>query len=116
MVYAVQGQFGFQNAARRDGVMSNVQTRISQEVTWGTTTTRKIEPGGEGPLAVTDPTMLVEVRFTTLAARESFWNDVIAYMGGGVNGPVTGSFIQKHDCPHDGANPGPCVVSERRDY
>jgi hypothetical protein len=116
VVYAVQGRFGFNNAARRDGVMSNVQTRLAQEVKWGVTTTQKVEPGGAGPGAVTSPTMIVEVRFTTVAARESFWNDVIAFMGTGVNGPVVGSFIQKHDCPHDGANPGPCVVSDRRDY
>ena len=116
MVYAVQGQFGFRNTARRDAVMNNVQTRLSAEVTWGITTTQAINPSGTGPGTVTDPSMRVEVRFTTDAARDSFWNDVIAFMGGGVNGPVTGSFIQQHDCPHDGVNPAPCVISERRDY
>lgn len=96
--------------------MDNVQTRLSAEVTWGVTTTRKIEPGAPGPGAVTDPSMAVEVRFTTDAARDSFWDDVIAFMGGGVNGPTTGSFIQQHDCPHDGDSGQPCVISERRDY
>ena len=60
--------------------------------------------------------MAVEVRFTTAAARDSFWNDVVAFMGTGLNGPVAGSYIQRHDCGHDGAAPEPCVVGERLDY
>lgn len=112
MVYAVQGVFGFTNEARRDGVMQNVQTRLSQEITWGETITRALDPMGR----MTDPSMVVEVRFTTDAARDSFWNDVIAFMGTGLNGPVSGSYIQQHDCPHDELDASPCVISERRDY
>jgi hypothetical protein len=113
MVYAVQGWFGFQNEARRDAVMQNVQTRLEQEITWGETVTRAIPPM---PPRSPDPAMAVEVRFTTDAARDAFWTDVIAFMGTGVNGPVTGSYIQQHDCPHDEGNPAPCVISERIDY
>jgi hypothetical protein len=112
MVYAVQGWFGFQNAARRDAVMQNVQTRLSTEVTWGETVTQALAPTPRQP----DPSMLVEVRFATDAARDAFWTDVIAFMGTGVNGPVTGSYIQQHDCPHDEPDAPPCVVSERIDY
>jgi hypothetical protein len=116
VVYAVQGQFAFRNAARRDAVMQNVQTRLAAEAKWGETTTQAVNPSGQGgAVEITDPTLIVEVRFTTDAARDSFWNDVIAFMGGGVNGPVAGSSIWQHDCPHDGAG-GPCVVSQRRDY
>jgi hypothetical protein len=116
-VYAVQGTVGFRNAARRDSVMQTVQNRLSQEVTWGETTTQAVvvEAGGRNA-GRPDPGMIVEVRFTTATARDAFWDDVVAYMGGGINGPVTGSFIQKHDCPHDGPSPTPCVVSERIDY
>lgn len=112
MVYAVQGVFGFRNAARRDGVMQNVQTRLSTEVTWGETTTQALEPDG---LRIFDPSMIVVVRFETDAARDSFWTDVIAFMGTGTNGPTTGSYIQQHDCSHDGVAE-PCVISERIDY
>ena len=112
MVYAVQAQVGFRNTSRRDQVMQTVQTRLTTEVKWGQTTTQAIttEAG--------DPGMIVEVRFAEEAARDSFWTDVVAFMGTGINGPVTdaGSFIQQHDCPHDGTNPLPCVVSERIDY
>jgi hypothetical protein len=111
MVYAVQGWWGFQNEARRDGVMQNVQTRLSTEVTWGTTVTEPRDPTTKFPY----PAMLVEVRFATAAARDSFWTDVIAFMGTGTNGPVVGSYIQRHDCPHDQA-PADCIISERRDY
>lgn len=93
--------------------MNNVQTRLASEAQWGQSAVVAIEPGAPG---ITDPSMSVEVRFTTDAARDSFWNDVIAFMGTGVNGPVTGSYIQQHDCPHDDVNPLPCVISERRDY
>ena len=99
MVYAVQGFFGFRNTARRDAVMGNVQTRLAQEVTWGEVSTQAIdaEPG----MRITNPSMMVEVRFSTDAARDSFWNDVVAFMGTGINGPVVGSYIQQHDCSHD---------------
>jgi hypothetical protein len=113
MVYAVQGWFGFRNEARRDAVMQNVQTRLSTEITWGETITVAVEPM---PPKAPDPSMAVEVRFTTDAARDAFWTDVIAFMGTGINGPVVGSYIQQHDCQHDESEPPECVVSERIDY
>lgn len=115
MVYAVQGFFSFRNEARRDGVMQNVQTRLSTEITWGETITTSIPPSTRYP----DPSMSVEVRFTTVEARNSFWNDVIEFMGTGLNGPVTGSYITRHDCAHDGWEDirlPECVISERVDY
>lgn len=114
MVYAVQGFFGFRNTARRDAVMQNVQTRLTTEITWGEVITTPIEadPG----MRITNPSMFVEVRFTTDAARDSFWTDVIAFLGTGVNGPVTGSYIQQHDCPHDEGQISDCVISNRIDY
>ena len=112
-VYAVQGYFGFRNATRRNAVMQNVQTRLSTEVTWGEVVTTPVEPM---PPRATDPSMAVEVRFETDAARDAFWADVVAFMGTGLNGPTTGSYIQQHDCPHDEAEPQPCVISERIDY
>lgn len=112
MVYAVQGFFGFRNEARRDGVMQNVQTRLSTEVTWGETVTQAIPLGGR----FIDPSMTVAVRFSDILARDAFWDDVIAFMGTGLNGPVTGSYIARHDCAHDELESGPCRASDRRDY
>ena len=114
MVYAVQGIFFFRNAARRDAVMQNVQTRLSTEITWGDTITMALPLGT--PPRTTDPGMSVDVRFTTDAARDSFWTDVIAFLGTGINGPTVSSYIQQHDCRHDEANPPECVVGERVDY
>jgi hypothetical protein len=110
MVYAVQGFFGFRNITRRDAVMQNVQTRLAQEITWGEVTTQALTTM-EG-----DPGMTVEVRFTTAEARDLFWTDVIAFMGTGLNGPVAGSYIDQHDCPHDGTVGRLCLVRSRIDY
>jgi hypothetical protein len=117
MVYAVQGVFGFRNTARRDAVMQNVQNRLSAEITWGEVITTPFDSGAK----ITDPSMYVEVRFSTDAARDAFWTDVIAFLGTGVNGPVVGSFIEQHDCPHDensadSAMSLPCIAGERVNY
>lgn len=112
MVYAVQGTFGFRNTARRNAVMSNTQTRIAQEVTWGEVVATAVNPGWR----VADPSMVIEVRFATDTARDGFWTDVLEFMGTGVNGPTTGSHIEQHDCPHDQSDPGLCVISERIDF
>jgi hypothetical protein len=110
VVYAVQGLFGFRNAKRRDAVMTNVQTQLASKVTWGETQTSAI------PTAAGDPGLAVQVRFTVKAERDQFWTDVIAFLGTGINGPTTASYIQQHDCPHDEAAGRGCVVSQRRDY
>ena len=106
MVYAVQGFFGFRNAARRDGVMQNVRDTTYNGSHLGDTITTPINPSTR----VVDPSMYVEVRFSTDAARDSFWADVIAFMGTGVNGPVVGSYIQQHDCSHDEGQVADCVI------
>jgi hypothetical protein len=112
MVYAVNGFFGFRNAARRDGVMQNVQTRLTQEITWGETITQAIDPSPRLP----DPSMSIEVRFPTEYERNTFWDDVVAFMGTGANGPVVGSYIAKHNCRHDESYSPGCVIQERIDY
>jgi hypothetical protein len=111
VVYAVQASFEFRNTARRDGVAGNVQTRLAQTVRWGETVVSK----GTSD-AGADVMLFVTVRFTTRAEQEAFWNDALAFVGTGINGPVTGSFMQRHDCPHDEVNPAPCVVSLKHDF
>jgi hypothetical protein len=111
VVYAVHGQFGFRNANRRNAVMANVQAQLEQKNLWGDTIMGEItSPSG-------DPGMLVETRFVDQAERDAFWNDLVAYLGGGVNGPTTGSFIRQHDCTHDDEQPTEtCVVNVRIEY
>jgi hypothetical protein len=107
VVYCVQANLAFRNASRRNQVSSNIQTRLAQNVPWGEVVRQDYtdEAG--------NPAVSREVRFMTRAEQESFWNDAIAAVGTGVNGPVTGSRIYRHDCPHDEARPVPCTVTEQ---
>lgn len=106
MVFAVQAAVAFRNTARRDSVLTNVQTRLAQMVPWGETTARTYTTQ-EG-----DPAFTVTVRFFTRAEQDSFWADIQAQLGTGVNGPVTGSKIWRHDCPHDQGQ-GSCAIGEQ---
>lgn len=110
MVYAVQGMLAFQNAARRNTVSSTIQTRLLQNVLWGAVTQV------DGTTGAGDPSVHLSVRFQTKAEADAFWTDLQAAVGTGVNGPVAGSTVWRHDCPHDGASPASCVVSARVDW
>jgi hypothetical protein len=107
VVYCVQADLAFQNASRRNQISSNIQTRLAQNVPWGEVVRQDYTN------AAGQPAVALEVRFMTRAEQESFWNDALAAVGSGVNGPVTGSAIYRHDCPHDEAQPTPCVVAEQ---
>jgi hypothetical protein len=93
MVFAIQADLAFRNASRRDNISDNIQTYIAGE-----------------------PAVSLEVRFTTRAEQDAAWADIQAFIGTGINGPVTGSTIYRHDCLHDQPRPPLCVVAERRDY
>jgi hypothetical protein len=110
VVFCIQAQLAFRNASRRNTISGNIQTYIASKTTWG--------PVGriDGTTMAGDPSVSLEVRFTTQAEQDAAWADIQGFVGTGINGPVTGSFIQRHDCPHDEERPTPCVVSERRDY
>jgi hypothetical protein len=110
VVFCIQAQLAFRNAARRNTISGNIQTYIASKTTWGPVyrTDSTTEAG--------DPAVDLEVRFTTQAEQDAAWADIQGFVGTGINGPVTGSFIQRHDCPHDEERPTLCVVAERRDY
>jgi hypothetical protein len=110
VVFCIQAQLAFRNAARRDQISGNIQTYIASKTTWG-------EVGrADFTTEAGDPAVTLEVRFTTQAEQDAAWADIQGFVGTGINGPVTGSFIQRHDCPHDEERPTLCVVAERRDY
>jgi hypothetical protein len=110
-VYAVQAELYFRNTARRNTIASNIQTRLAQNVPWGQTniinTTDELGA---------DVGVYVEVRFNTLAEADSFWTDAIAEVGTGINGPVTGSKIYRHNCTHDSSSPSQCVVGQQQTW
>jgi hypothetical protein len=110
MVYAIQIDLAFQNTARRDTVASNIITRIGQLTTWGPVLRNDyVSPSG-------NPAVQIEVRFTTVAEQNTAWNDIINFVGSGINGPVSGSFLTRHNCPHDETVRSNCVIAERIDY
>jgi hypothetical protein len=45
--------------------------------------------------------IVVDIRSSDQAAMDSFVADVLVALGGGVNGPTTGSELVRHDCAHD---------------
>src|SRR5512143_2254620 len=110
MVYCIQAQLAFRNAARRNAVSTNIQNYIATRTTWGPVY-RSDYTNEAG-----QPSVSLEVRFTTAAEQQQAWTDIQNQVGTGVNGPVTGSTIYRHDCPHDEAHPYPCVVAEQRDW
>jgi hypothetical protein len=110
MVFCIQAQLAFRNASRRDQISGNIETYIATKTTWGEVVRT------DSTTVAGDPAVHLEVRFTTEAEQDAAWTDIQSFVGTGVNGPVTGSTIYRHDCPHDEARPTPCVVAERRDY
>jgi hypothetical protein len=110
VVYAIQAQLGFRNTARRDLISGNIQTYIASKTTWGSVRRQ------DYTTLVGDPAVSLEVRFTTQAEQNQAWTDIQGFVGTGINGPVTGSTIRRHNCTHDEPRPELCVVAERRDY
>jgi hypothetical protein len=110
VVYAIQAQLAFRNVSRRNTISGNIQTYIASKTTWGPVSRV------DSTTLTGDPAVFLEVRFTTQAERDQAWADIQGFVGTGINGPVTGSAIYRHDCPHDEARPVLCVVSERRDW
>lgn len=110
MVFAVQAFLAFRNTARRDTISNTIQTRIAGVGTFG-----ELERS-DATSAAGDPAVALAIRFLTRAEADQFWTDVQAFVGTGVNGPVTGSYLSRHDCPHDQATRAPCAESGRVNY
>jgi hypothetical protein len=108
VVYCVQADLAFRNAARRDQISSNIQTRIAQTTTYGPV--YRTDYQGEN-----GPAVSLLVRLTTRAEQEAFWADALAFVGTGINGPVTGSQMHRHDCPSESEH-WPCEIAERVDW
>ena len=109
MVYAVQAYLGFRNAARRDGVLGNINTKFSTTAQYGNPVAEPITTRAG------DPGVIVECRFVNQADQQQFWAEADAAFGTGVNGPVTGSRMWMHDCPHDQGQ-GACVIGTERNW
>lgn len=55
------------------------------------------------------------IRFTTAAEASAFWDRVVSrWTSGGIAARIlAGSWLERHDCPHDEASPTGCSTQQR---
>lgn len=97
MVFAVEAALAFKNASRRDNAINFITTKLASKNLWDVA---EVVPTTGLDLADTSPGVRVQIRFVDEAARDQFYDDLSAQLAG-ANGPVVGSWIEKHDCNHD---------------
>lgn len=112
-VFAVHAAMAFQNASRRDNAHNYVVTRMTGLGTWGPIVVE--DAPSLTPHDAAAPTLICFFNFLDSIERDQFYVDLSNQLQG-VNGPVAGSWIMKHDCHHDEPNPGSCVESDRRTF
>ena len=107
MVYAIQGLLAFSTVQRRDQVLSDIQSQIATRERWGESTAvaAALDIGANG--------IVVDLRFISQADQASIKARIDAFATG-QRAPLTGSYIDTHDCTHDAANPAPCSGVTRR--
>lgn len=109
MAYAIQGEVFFRNASRRNNALNQINTRFASSEQWGNPeavaiTNRAGEPG-----------VHFVARFVNKADRDAMFSQLDQAFGTGTNGPVAGSKVWIHDCPHD-VGIGACTVAETREW
>jgi len=108
VVYAIELAVTFRNANRRDAAQSLVETRLGQLSRWGIT---EVTVSGKDVNS-----LYLVARFANEADRDAFYAELDTRLGGGVNGPITGSVARWHNCSHDSDPPVPCVVGGERGW
>jgi len=106
MVYCVQIGAAFSTAARRNTVLTALQTRIAGKPRWSVDV---LEPatfrfGANG--------LHAELRFVSSADADDLKARLEAVAIGAVT-PITGSWVRVHTCTHDEATNVCTVVAER---
>lgn len=98
----------FSTAARRDAVLADIQSRISNKSRWDVTIAepRVFRFGVFG--------LYAEMRFTVSADAEDLRSRVESFAAGS-RAPLAGSSLVVHNCTHDeGSND--CAIVARRDW
>lgn len=110
MVYGFYIWSSFRNAARRDAVRDNVAQQLAQYQLYEPATVRDVNVRGS-----TNPGFAAQCLFINQADQASVWNQLLAFMGSGVNGPSTGSTAYIWNSTKDeGTNDD--VVTDRRSW
>lgn len=110
MVYCVQIRAAFSTAARRDTVLSDIQSRIAGKSRWSVDVleARPLQIAG-----VTQPNgLFVVLRFTSSADADDLRARVEAFAVN-ARAPLAGSVLVLHNCPHDEGTDDCAVVATR---
>lgn len=107
MVYCIQADLRFSTTARRNQALTDIQSQISAQPTWGETIVVAATSEGQ-------PAVLVESRFTAQPAQQAIVNRIETFLTG-VRTPLVGSWYALHPCPHDEAFT-PCTIASRRSW
>ncbi len=108
MVYCAQAQLAFSSAARRNDVLTDLQTQLAGKQKWGEQilAAAAVKAGANG--------LALSVRFTSRADAEALFARVNTFATG-TRLPLVQSFMLLHNCSHDGVA-SPCVPAERKDW
>lgn len=108
MVYCVQAQLLFSSAARRDAVLSDMQSRIATKQRWGVETLEAFNFIRSTPVNG----ISARLRFVTKADADDLKARVENFATG-PRAPLAGSWIRVHDCSHDEGTDNCTSIVER---
>jgi hypothetical protein len=91
MVYAVQAFLKFGSTSARDQVKDDAETFTAEK--WGIERIESVEWEG-------DPSLVIELRFESKVNQNALTNRLDQFLSGPLE-PLSGSFVNWHDCPHD---------------
>ena len=108
MVYAVVGTLYFSSAAKRDSALGQIRANTTGRNRWNASEESSLPY--HDPSRPADFGLTLNVRFISKADADAIW----AQTGGGNDANILpGSFMQRHDCPHDG-DAGTCTPEATR--
>lgn len=110
MVYCVEARLAFSTSARRDAVLSDIQTRIGTKQRWSVDTllAADLRPR-QGQFGI-----IAELRFVSRLDADDLRSRVEAFATG-PRSPLAGSWLTVHDCSHDEST-NSCTAVVRRDW
>jgi hypothetical protein len=108
VVYCVQAELAFSSSARRNSVLSDIESRISTRERWG------VDVIQMAPLRSGANGIRLELRFTSRLDADDLMARIESFATG-QRRPLAGSWLTVHNCTHDSAASA-CVPDARRDW
>lgn len=114
MIYVIGGRLAFQNDARRDSAVTQLQAYATQ-VASDLFVPAQVSPY-DGAYKGWPHAVNFEFRFKTQANRDNLWTQADAQLGTGTQGPVAGALLYRLDSNADDPTGPQGVFSEQRFY